>query len=132
MRPRSDPGKLAIAVRLRNETTWPAKWVAAWVQIGTAKGAKSVLHRSGRGQHQDKLVRTDESCAQLDFQSTAEKGGEHPAVLISHPDICARSAVVNVLFCTNQRQSRRPYPNEVTLTLSRSWVVVVSQIRRGV
>ena len=44
-----------------------------------------------------------------------EKGGEHPAVLISHPDICARSAVVNVLFCTSQRQSRRPYPNEVTL-----------------
>jgi hypothetical protein len=24
------------------------------------------------------------------------KGGEHPVVLISHPDICARAAVVNV------------------------------------
>jgi mRNA-degrading endonuclease toxin of MazEF toxin-antitoxin module len=44
-----------------------------------------------------------------------EKGGEHPVVLISHPDICARAAVVNVLFCTSQRQSRRPYPHEVTL-----------------
>ena len=43
------------------------------------------------------------------------KGGEHPAILISHPDICARSAVVNVLYCTTQRQSRRPYPNEVML-----------------
>jgi hypothetical protein len=35
--------------------------------------------------------------------------------LISHPDICARAAVVNVLFCTSQRQSPRPYPNEVML-----------------
>jgi mRNA-degrading endonuclease toxin of MazEF toxin-antitoxin module len=45
----------------------------------------------------------------------SDKGGEHPVVLISHPDICARSAVVNVVFCTSQRQSRRPYPHEVML-----------------
>ncbi|TAL01256.1 MAG: hypothetical protein EPO07_08625 [Verrucomicrobia bacterium] len=44
-----------------------------------------------------------------------DKGGEHPAILISHPDICARGKVVNVLFCTSQRQSRRPYPHEVLL-----------------
>lgn len=44
-----------------------------------------------------------------------DKGGEHPVVLISHPDICARAAVVNVLFCTSQRQSRQPYPREVML-----------------
>ena len=44
-----------------------------------------------------------------------DKGGEHPVVLISHPDICARAAVVNVLFCTSQRQSRRPYPSELML-----------------
>ena len=30
-----------------------------------------------------------------------EKGGEHPVVLISHPDICAKAKVVNVLFCTS-------------------------------
>ena len=41
--------------------------------------------------------------------------GEHPVVLISHPDICARSAVVNILYCTSQRQSRRPKPQEVML-----------------
>ena len=41
--------------------------------------------------------------------------GEHPVVLISHPDICARAAVVNVLFCTSQRQSRQPRPHEVML-----------------
>ena len=66
----SDPDKLAIAVRLRNETTLPVKWIAARVQTGTAKGAKSVLHRSGRGQHQHKPARADEPCAQLEFQST--------------------------------------------------------------
>lgn len=44
-----------------------------------------------------------------------EKGGEHPVVLISHPDICARVAMVNVLFCTSQRQSRRPCAYEVLL-----------------
>ncbi len=41
--------------------------------------------------------------------------GLHPAVLISHPDRCARAQVLNVLFCTSQRQSRPPYPLEVTL-----------------
>ena len=41
--------------------------------------------------------------------------GEHPVVLVSHPDICARSKVVNVLYCTSQRQSRRPKPYEVML-----------------
>jgi uncharacterized protein with von Willebrand factor type A (vWA) domain len=68
-RRRSDPGKLAIAVRLRTENTLPVKWIAARMQIGTAKGAKSVLHRSGRGQHQHKPARADEPCAQLEFQS---------------------------------------------------------------
>ena len=43
-RRRSGPGKLAIPARLRSETTLPIKWIAARVQIGTAKGAKSVLH----------------------------------------------------------------------------------------
>jgi mRNA-degrading endonuclease toxin of MazEF toxin-antitoxin module len=43
----------------------------------------------------------------------AEKG-EHPAVVISHPDRGA-AKWVNVLFCTSQRQSRKPYPFEVML-----------------
>ena len=41
--------------------------------------------------------------------------GVHPVVLISHPDRCARGALVNVLFCTSQRQSRSPRPYEVLL-----------------
>ena len=69
-RRRSDPDKLAIAVRLRNETSLPVKWIGARVQIGTVKRAKSVRHRSGRGQHQHKPARADEPCAQLEFQST--------------------------------------------------------------
>ena len=43
-RRRSGPGKLASGARLRSKTTLPIKWIAARVQIGTAKGAKSVLH----------------------------------------------------------------------------------------
>jgi hypothetical protein len=41
--------------------------------------------------------------------------GEQPVVLISHSDICARSAVVNIPYCTSQRQSCRPKPQEVLL-----------------
>ena len=43
-----------------------------------------------------------------------EPKGEHSVVVISHPDFCARS-VVNVLYCTSQRQSRPPKPFEVLL-----------------
>ena len=65
-RPRSDPGKLAIAARLRRETTLPVKWIAARVKIGTTKGAKSVRHRLAHA----RTPRHNESCAQLEFQST--------------------------------------------------------------
>jgi mRNA-degrading endonuclease toxin of MazEF toxin-antitoxin module len=44
-----------------------------------------------------------------------EPKGEHPVVLVSHPSLCARAAVVNVLYCTSQRQNRKPYPFEVPL-----------------
>ena len=41
--------------------------------------------------------------------------GEHPAVLLSHPDRCSGAAVVNVLYCTSQRQARQARENEVLL-----------------
>ena len=69
-RRRSDPGKLAITARLRSETTLPIKWIAARVQIGAAKGAKSVHHHLAQSQDQRKTARALEPCAQLDFQST--------------------------------------------------------------
>ena len=49
-RRKADPDKLAIAVRLRNETTLSIKWIAARMRIGSSKGAKSVLHRWVHGQ----------------------------------------------------------------------------------
>ena len=71
-RRRSDPGKLAIAARLRSETTLPIKWIAARVQIGTAKGAKSVLPHLAQSQDQRKTASALEPCAQLEFQSTVD------------------------------------------------------------
>jgi hypothetical protein len=69
-RRRSDPGKVAIAARLRKETTLPIKWIAARVQIGTTKGAKSVLHRLAHRQPEGHAATAFEPCAQLEFQST--------------------------------------------------------------
>jgi mRNA-degrading endonuclease toxin of MazEF toxin-antitoxin module len=40
--------------------------------------------------------------------------GEHSVVIISPPDF-ARGRNVNVLYCTSQRQSRKPHPFEVML-----------------
>ena len=69
-RRRSDPGKLAIAARLRSETTLPVKWIAARVQIGTTQGAKSLLHHLAHGPAQHKSARMNKADAQLEFQST--------------------------------------------------------------
>ena len=67
-RMKSDPGKLAIAARLRKETTLPMKWIAARVQIGTSNGARAVLHYWP--QAQGKTATVIKPCAQLEFQST--------------------------------------------------------------
>jgi hypothetical protein len=69
-RRRSDPGKVAIAARLRKETTLPIKWIAARVQIGTTKGAKSVLHHLAHRQHPGNTAAGLKPCTQLEFQST--------------------------------------------------------------
>ena len=71
-RRRSDPGKLASAARLRSETTLPIKWIAARVQIGTAKGARSVLHHLAQSQDQRQTASALEPCAQLEFQATVD------------------------------------------------------------
>ena len=41
---KSAAGKLALAARLRRETTMPLKWIAARVRLGTSKSANSKLH----------------------------------------------------------------------------------------
>jgi hypothetical protein len=53
----------AITARLRSETTLPIKWIAARVQIGTAKGAKSVLPHLAQSQDQRKTASALELCA---------------------------------------------------------------------
>ena len=42
--------------------------------------------------------------------------GEHPVVLISHPDRCARGVLVNVLFCTVKAKIPLPPPKELFST----------------
>jgi putative transposase len=44
-RRKSDPAKLALAARLRKETTMPLKWIAGRVRLGTSKSANMKLHR---------------------------------------------------------------------------------------
>src|SRR5438034_9052014 len=50
--------------------------------------------------------------ANFDFPPSV---GEHPVVIISNPDRTARAKLVNVLYCTTQRQSRPPGPDEILL-----------------
>ena len=54
---------------LPSETTLPIKWIAARVQIGTAKGAKSGLPHLTQSQDQRKTASALEPCAQIEFQS---------------------------------------------------------------
>jgi hypothetical protein len=44
-RRKSDPIKLALAARLRQETTLPLKAIAARVKLGSSKSANANLHR---------------------------------------------------------------------------------------
>jgi hypothetical protein len=111
-RRRSDPDKLAIAVRLRDETSLPVKWIGARVQIGTVKRAKSVRHPSGRGQHQHKPARADEPCAQLEFQSTADPFPvqiSSKGTVMGYCDAYSRReyATLRVPFCSQFRRKLR-------------------------
>jgi len=45
-RPKKDPGKLAIAVRLRRETTLTIKAITARIHLGTYNTANARLHRA--------------------------------------------------------------------------------------
>jgi hypothetical protein len=44
-RRKNDPDKLAIAARLRRETTLTLKAIAARVRLGTSKSANARLHK---------------------------------------------------------------------------------------
>ena len=49
IRPKGDPDKMAIAARLRKETTLSVKAIAARVHLGTSKSANTRLHEWSRG-----------------------------------------------------------------------------------
>ena len=42
---KSDPAKLAMAARLRRETTLPLPWIAARLHMGTWKSLSAKLYR---------------------------------------------------------------------------------------
>jgi hypothetical protein len=67
-RRKAHPDKLAIALRLRNETTLSIKWIAARVRIGSSKSAKSVPHHWVHGEDKTAAVQP-KACAQLEFHS---------------------------------------------------------------
>jgi hypothetical protein len=46
-RRKSDPAKLALAARLRRETTLTVGWIAQRLHLGTRKSAAVKLHRWG-------------------------------------------------------------------------------------
>jgi len=44
---KNDSGKLAMAARVRQETTLPIKWIAARLQMGASKSLKPMLLHKG-------------------------------------------------------------------------------------
>ena len=50
-RPKNDPGKLALAVRLRRETTLSIRAISARVNLGTYNTANARLHQAMKAEH---------------------------------------------------------------------------------
>jgi len=67
---KNDPGKLAMAARLRKETTLSIKWIAARLQMGTAKSLKPMLYgwMKAHDQSATRIIPSRETCQQLQFQ----------------------------------------------------------------
>jgi REP-associated tyrosine transposase len=62
---KNDPAKLAIAERLRQETTLSVKWIAGRLQLGTPKSARTLLHQ---WMQRSPTPAKPEPCTQLQFQ----------------------------------------------------------------
>jgi hypothetical protein len=54
-RPKSDPAKLAMAARLRRETTLALPWIAARLHMGTWKSLNAKLYRCRKANETPKL-----------------------------------------------------------------------------
>ena len=70
---KSDPGKLAIAARLRTETTLPLKWIGARLQMGTTKSTRPMLHH---WMH----YHAKQPCTQLQFQPMGDPFQVEPTI----------------------------------------------------
>jgi hypothetical protein len=49
-RHKGDPGKLALAAKLRRETTLPMKWITQRLKMGTWKSASVQIYKRNRSQ----------------------------------------------------------------------------------
>ena len=58
------------------------------------------------------MIWTEWDIASFDFPDPV---GEHPVVVISNPDRATCAKIVNVLYCTSQKQNRPAGPDEVLL-----------------
>ena len=56
-RRKSDAGKLALAARLRQQTTLPLKWIAKRLWLGTSKSANSKVHQWMRAEQASGMPR---------------------------------------------------------------------------
>ena len=67
---KNDPGKLAVAARVRKETTLPVKWIAERLQMGTSKSLKPMLLHwtQACGKSANQSPPTKAPCQQLQFQ----------------------------------------------------------------
>jgi hypothetical protein len=59
MRRKSDPGKPALAARVRRETTLPLKAIAALAHLGTSKSANARLHEWMHGNPERKPQKSE-------------------------------------------------------------------------
>jgi len=59
MRRKSDPGKLALAARVRRETTLPLKAIAALAHLGTSKSANARLNEWMHGNPERKPQKSE-------------------------------------------------------------------------
>jgi len=71
---KNDPCKLAMAARLRKETTLSIKWIAARLQMGTAKSLKPMLYdwMKAHDQVATRITPSRQTCQQLQFQPPAD------------------------------------------------------------
>jgi hypothetical protein len=96
---KNDPGKLAIAARVRTETPLPIKWIAERLQMGTSKSLKPMLLHwtQVHGKPANQNPPTNAPCQQLQFQppvdpfthnATCSRFGNH-----HHDDSCGRGLI---------------------------------------